>query len=200
MQREMWVGFAWAGGVVVAMVSVFFYGLTTYEPAVFEVTWDDREHEETVNGATLAEDDQRRHDFLVPGENITSLRIVLEWDDPVGPSNDEFELSLTGPDGVDAPQPARGKAGSIQLSMAFADPPTADRAEGASGDHALEQIERPDDPWEGDAAFAVTVRLVSAPGTGGTQDLGLDPQADGENDYVLRLVRVMTDATLTPIA
>lgn len=195
MQRDMWVGIAWAGGLVVAMVSVFFHGLIVYAPTAFDVAWTDTEHEEVIEGERLDEGDSLVHTVAVPGTNVTRILVRLEWADDVGPANDEFSLSVEGPG--DRSQAGSDDAGSIELRFDGADRPTIRTVEGANAEHALGQIERPNDAWEGDTEWTITVVLRAAPGSSGTADLGLDPQDDGANDYTLTVVWVTTDATLT---
>lgn len=191
------MGLAWAGGLVLLMVAVFFYGLSVYEPERFEVRWTDTEHETSQSGATLNADQSRTHTFEADGTNVTRVRVVLGWTDAVGPDNDVFSLEVAGPG--DRSNTATGNTGALTLTFMTDRVPDQTQVEGANAEHALEQLVRPDDLWSGLATWEVMVRLDSATGDAGTQGLGVDATADQGNDYTLRFIRVTSDATLVPV-
>jgi len=196
VERETWVGIAWAVGLFAAMAGVFAYEAFTFELEEFHVAFEEESTSGQLAGPTLAVGATEQH--KVPVESATNLtRVVftVEWTDSVEPA-DRFTVVVVGP-GVNMTKQAADSNGRIVIEFLGVAPPEQDHIEGVDLAHAKDTDLPRAVVAQGFAGnWTVTVTLANAeptasPGVGGLPDpmscgQPNQPDCDGSNGYTLK--------------
>lgn len=172
MERETVVGIAWAVGLLLAMGGVFAYEAATFEMDTYDVSWGLEEASESGNGQ-LDEGASDDLEFQVSGQDLAGVLVRLSW----GDGDDTFQVTLAGPGGVS--KTADGVGGSLEVRVPAGDAREGGEVEAVDEDHAISQFEA-GSPYDGTAAWTVTITLLDAPG----QSVGgVELQEDGSEAY-----------------
>ncbi len=189
MQKETWIGIAWAIGLFAAMGAVFAYEAATFELSEYPVDWQEVE-KTTTETRLLAEAGSARLTQTIPMVNLTWVEVEIVWTDSDVPS-DSFRLTLISPNGTT--RTVNGNAGSLVATMPLATVPTQDSMKGVNHGHAKE-TDLPAIVGEGAMVWTAEVTLTAAPPNNNVQGdpVGGDcadvataarPTCDGAQDF-----------------
>jgi hypothetical protein len=184
VDREAWVGVAWATGFLVLMVSVFAYEYAKFDDGSFrlrETQLDLADHD-----GQLATGSADHHVVVLEGTTLIAVEATLTWTDDVG-SNDVFELEVEGH--AEPYRTARsGSSGSISLRVEVA--VAVEGTHAGADEHAARAAAHFEPGWRGEREWTVTIRLAEAPGAQAAPGVPVELTPDGANAYHLDIVAV----------
>ena len=199
MKKDLVIGIVGTLILLTAMVGVFRFE-AGQRGASFDLTWETSSAEAaTLDGGTN-EGESTEGALNLTHLNVTRVEFVLEWtDEQANTGPDEFNLTVTSPDGVTR----SAQADNGRLSVVFEDlarVPEDARLLGSDEAAARDQAMSTYANRAAVGAWNVTVTLVQAGDTtppGGPVPAPVSPLQDAANSWALSAVVTMFEARLT---
>lgn len=184
----MVIGIIGGLALVAGLVVVFAYEASTTPEAtlVYPVTWSVQEAGASERTAELEEDEAAAFQFNVSARNLTTVRILLAWEDDVG-QPDRFNLTVVDPfTGQTRTRSATN--GSIPLVYTLSSVPDVGNLSAPDRGRAQERLNQDHARQAGTGSWQVTVRLEDAPGQRPVPAAEeLETQPDGANSFSLSI-------------